>query len=72
VYKSDEEYIIVDADVASLYPSLAITLGLYPEHLGEEFSSIYENGIVIPRLKAKKEGDKVMADGFKLSANSVN
>lgn len=71
VYKSDEKFIIVDADVASLYPSLAITLNLYPEHLGEQFSQIYEEGIVKPRLEAKKAGDKVMADGFKLSANSV-
>lgn len=71
VYQSTDNQIIVDADVASLYPSLAITLNLYPEHLGEEFASIYENGIVKPRLEAKKEGDKVMADGFKLSANSV-
>lgn len=71
VYKTDEKFIIVDADVASLYPSLAITLNLYPEHLGEQFSKIYEEGIVKPRLEAKKAGDKVMADGFKLSANSV-
>lgn len=71
VYQSTDNQIIVDCDVASLYPSLGITLNLYPEHLGEEFSKIYEEGIVKPRLEAKKNGDKVMADGFKLSANSV-
>ena len=71
VYQSTDNEIIVDADVASLYPSLAITLNLYPEHLGEQFSKIYEDGIVKPRLEAKKNGEKVMADGFKLSANSV-
>jgi len=71
VYKETEDRIIVDADVASLYPSLAITLNLYPEHLGEEFSKIYEEEIVKPRLEAKRTGDKVMADGFKLSANSL-
>lgn len=71
VYQSTDNEIIVDADVASLYPSLGITLNLYPEHLGEQFSKIYEDGIVKPRLEAKKNGDKVMADGFKLSANSV-
>lgn len=71
VYQSTDNRIIVDADAVSLYPRLAITLNLYPEHLGEEFASIYENGIVKPRLEAKKAGDKVMADGFKLSANSV-
>lgn len=71
VYESDDEYMIIDADVASLYPSIAIVNKLYPEHLGEEFCDIYENGIVKPRLAAKKSGDMVMADGFKLSANSV-
>ncbi len=71
VYQSTDNEIVVDCDVASLYPSLAITLDLYPEHLGSEFSKIYEEGIVKPRLEAKKNGDKVMADGFKLSANSV-
>lgn len=71
VYDSDDDYCIVDADVSSLYPSLAITLGIYPKHLGEEFLDLYENGIVKPRLEAKKNGDKVMADGYKLSANAV-
>jgi hypothetical protein len=71
VYQSTYTEIILDCDVASLYPSLGITLGLYPEHLGEQFSKIYEEGIVKPRLEAKKNKDMVMADGFKLSANSV-
>lgn len=71
VYESNDNEIVVDLDVASLYPSLGITLGLYPEHLGKEFSKIYEDGIVKPRLEAKKNKDMVMADGFKLSANSV-
>ena len=71
VYTSTDNEIVIDCDVASLYPSLGITLGLYPEHLGKEFSKIYEEGIVKPRLEAKKAKDMVMADGFKLSANSV-
>ena len=71
VYKSTDTHIIVDIDVASLYPGLAIANGLYPEHLGEEFVKVYDEGIIRPRLKAKKEGDKVMNLGFKLSANSV-
>jgi len=71
VYETDENYVICDDDVASLYPSLAIANDLYPKHLGIEFKDVYENGIVKPRLEAKKNGDKVMADGFKLSANAV-
>jgi hypothetical protein len=71
VYESTDEKVIIDADVASLYPSLAIVNNFYPEHLGESFSVVYENEIVKPRIAAKRRGDKVMADGFKLSANSV-
>lgn len=71
VYKSDEDHIIVDVDVASLYPSLAITNNLYPEHLGEIFTKVYNEGIIKPRLEAKKSNDKVMNFGFKLAANSV-
>lgn len=53
-----------------MYPSIAIVNELYPEHLGIEFCELYE-GIVKQRLAAKKSGDTVMADGLKLSANSV-
>jgi hypothetical protein len=67
IVESDLEYIIIDADVSSLYPSIAIVNGLYPKHLGKDFPKIYNEEIVLPRLKAKKEGNKVLADGFKLS-----
>ena len=75
VYKSDDYWIIVDQDVGSLYPSIAIQLGLYPEHLGPEFLEIYDKDIVSVRLaekvKPKKERDMVIMDGFKLSANGI-
>lgn len=72
VYETTDTHVIVDVDVSSLYPSLAIANKLYPEQLGEEFVDVYNEGIVKPRLEAKKAGDMVMANGFKLSANSVN
>lgn len=71
VYKETDTHMIVDIDVASLYPSLAIVNGLYPKHLGEIFLTVYEDGLLKPRLEAKKNGDKVMNTGFKLSLNSV-
>lgn len=71
VYEASDDYVIIDADAASLYPSIAVINRLYPEHLGTEFCDVYENDIVKPRLAAKKAGDMTMADGFKLSANSV-
>jgi hypothetical protein len=70
VYEADEDYIIIDADVASLYPSLSITNGFYIEHLGKEFVEVYEE-IIKLRLEAKKAKNTVLADGFKLAANSV-
>lgn len=70
VYESDKENIIVDIDVTGFYPHLAVRNEFYPEHLGKEFCEVYENEILIPRVLAKKSGDKVIANGFKLSANS--
>ncbi len=70
IYESNEDYIIIDADVASLYPSLSITNGFYIEHLGKEFVEVYQE-IIKLRLEAKKAKNTVLADGFKLAANSV-
>lgn len=70
IYESDEDYIIIDADVNSLYPSIAVLNQLYPEHLGKAFCNIYEN-ILNQRIEAKKAGNMTLSDGFKLSLNSV-
>ncbi len=40
---ADDEYAIIDVDVASYYPNLAIANRFYPEHLGEAFCDIYED-----------------------------
>lgn len=70
VYESDNDYIIVDCDVASLYPSIAVVNRLFPEHLGEEFCDVYED-ILNQRMLAKKASNMVLSDGFKLALNSV-
>ena len=58
-----------------MYPSLAIQLGIYPEHLGPEFIESYNDDIVSVRLaekrKAKKDRDMVIMKGYKLAANGV-
>lgn len=73
VYEEDSKYMIIDADVASLYPNLAIVLGIYPEHLGPEFLEVYKEGIVDVRMsekaKPKDKQDKAIIDGFKEAAN---
>lgn len=75
VYSADDYWMILDEDVGSLYPSLAIQLGLYPEHLGKEFLDIYDKDIVSVRLsekiKPKKERDMVIMEGYKLAANGI-
>lgn len=74
VYESNDDWIIVDQDVGSLYPSLAIQLNIYPEHLGRWFIEIYSD-IVNTRLnekkKPKKERDPVIMEGYKLGANGI-
>ena len=75
VYEADDYWTICDQDIGSLYPSIAIQLGLYPEHLGPEFLEIYDKDIVSVRLaekkKPKKERNMVIMEGFKLAANGI-
>ncbi len=70
IYESDRDYLILDADVTSLYPNLAISYNFYPQHLGEKFIEVYKQ-IVSMRAEAKKAGDTTLSDGFKLSANGA-
>ena len=70
-YTSDKDYIIIDADVASLYPNIAIRNRLFIEHLGEEFIDLYDKDIIQERLRAKAAGEMSISDALKLSANSV-
>ncbi len=70
----EDDELLIDCDVASLYPSIAIVNKLYPEHLGYEFSEVYDKDVVAVRLseKAKKDkGDKAIVDGFKEVANAT-
>ena len=77
IYEADKNYMIVDIDVASFYPNLAIKNRFFPKHLSESFCEIYET-VYNKRAKAKKEfkttGDKtagVINDGLKLGLNGV-
>ena len=51
-FVADDEWMIYDMDVTSLYPSIAIEHGHYPEHLGEEFVNVYR------RLREQRVGYK--------------
>lgn len=41
IFHTDDEYQIIDVDVAGMYPAVAITNGFAPEHLGESFVHAY-------------------------------
>ena len=41
IVESDEHFAVIDYDVTSLYPSIAIANNIFPEHLTEKFCSIY-------------------------------
>lgn len=67
-YTSDDDYCLVDRDVASYYPAIIINCGLFPKHIGPDFLTVYKK-IMAQRLAAKKEGRKVEADSKKLALN---
>ncbi len=68
IAKSTAKYLIKDADVASMYPNLAISNRVYPKHLGEEFCDIYED--VYNQRKSFKKGTPENAV-MKLALNGV-
>jgi hypothetical protein len=68
VVESDNENIIVDLDVTSYYPNLAITNGFHPAHLGKEFVSIYKHLFEQRKQYPKKSAESAM---LKLALNGV-
>ena len=69
-FASDDKYLIQDMDVASYYPNLIINNGFAPKHLGNAFIQVLKR-ITAERIAAKKAGDKVKADGLKITVNSI-
>lgn len=67
---ADDDTLLIDRDVASYYPSIILTQGLYPKHVGPSFLEVYRD-IVRRRLAAKKAGDKVEAESLKVAVNGT-
>lgn len=65
---SDDEWMIRDIDVASLYPSIAIVNRLYPEHLGEAFIAEYAK---LPVERKEHAKGTVENASLKLAANGT-
>jgi hypothetical protein len=68
--RSDDSNFLLDVDVASHYPSIITTLGLYPEAIGPEFLEIY-GALKAERIAAKAAGDRTGADGGRVALNGV-
>lgn len=68
VMLSDDEYVILDRDVTSYYPSIILGQRLFPKHLGEAFLKVYRS-IFERRVAAKKAGQKTIAETLKIVLN---
>jgi hypothetical protein len=68
VVTSDEEFIIVDADITSMYPNIAIRNKVYPQHLGEMFCDVYEDLYNTRQQYPKKSAENLL---YKLALNGV-
>lgn len=75
IYESNDDWIIADYDIGSLYPSIAKSLGIYPEHLGLTFLKLYEkfiNDRLIEKHKPKNERNQTLIEGYKLILNGTD
>ena len=74
-YLANDNIIIKDLDVASLYPSIACMNNMFPAHLGTEFFKVYKKDVVDVRLTEKKKNkadrDVSIIEGFKEAANAT-
>lgn len=68
VIESDADHVIVDLDVSSYYPNLAISNRFYPAHLGESFCDIYKHLYEQRKTYAKNSAENAM---LKLALNGV-
>lgn len=67
VYKSDDDWVIIDADVKSYYPHLAFLNGIVPAHLGDSFNIrykwFYDERVKIPKFNPLNAAYKLMLNG---------
>jgi hypothetical protein len=68
IVESDADFIIVDLDVSSYYPNLAITNRFFPQHLGETFCDIYKHLYEQRKTYPKGSAENAM---LKLALNGV-
>lgn len=71
VYEAAEDEMIIDYDVKSYYPNLAIQNNFHPLHIsGDVFCSTYKQ-IFDERVEKQKQGKQLEQEGLKLSLNGI-
>jgi len=68
-FKATKNLILKDLDASSYYPYLYWKYGLKPGHL--EFFTEFVGILITTRMKYKKEGNKVYANGLKIAINML-
>jgi len=75
IFEADDDYLIIDYDVASMYPATIINNKRYPAHLGKEFlngyKQMFEKRLELKPLAKKDKKLKGIVGALKLSLNSV-
>lgn len=71
IIKPNEDEVLMEPDVASLYPSLIIEHKFYPPHLGEAFLETYSD-IRTRRLEYKHTKQKLKDTTFKFCLNGLS
>ncbi len=66
--ETDGDHVLIDWDVSSYYPNIAIVNKLYPQHLSSEFCNVYKD--VFEKRKLYKKGTPENAM-LKLALNGV-
>jgi len=67
-FDSTADMMIVDIDVTSMYPSIAIENNYYPEHLGPEFVKVYQQ---LKKERVRFPKGSVENNALKLALNGV-
>jgi len=68
IASAGKTYMLRDADVSSMYPNIAISNKIYPEHLGAEFCVIYQDMYEQRKSYAKNTAENAM---LKLALNGT-
>lgn len=66
--KSNDEYQLIDVDVASQYPTIIANQEMTLPGLGDRFSKTYKQ-MIRERLEAKRAGRKIESEGLKIALN---